>query len=133
MNIKIKSAILILVLLLSATVFFKRGFARIQKGRQYEIDNIDRQDKSKKSYLPAVFHSITVEPMPKTLGLVKGIVYSENESSTVISGNNNIVYETNSIYGATIVKIHKDKVEFTKNGQKWTQKVGETPGPEWYR
>jgi type II secretory pathway component PulC len=133
MNVKIKSVILILVLLLSATVFFKRGFAGLIKGRQNEIDKMVMQEKSKKSYLPVVFHSITREPMPKTLGLVKGILYSENKSSIVISDKNSIVYEENSIYGATIVKIHKDKVEFAKNGQRWTQKVGETPSPEWYR
>jgi hypothetical protein len=132
MNVKIKSVILILVLLLSASIFFKRGFARIQKGRQYEIEKVEELEKSK-SYLPAMVHSITGEPIPKTIGHVKGILYSENKSSTIIGDENSIVYEENSIYGATIVKIHKDKVKFAKNSQSWTQKVGEPPGPEWYR
>ncbi len=129
MNVKIKSVILILILLLSASIFFKRGFARIQKRRYYEMDKLERREKSEKSFLPSIVHSITEKPV----GLVKGIVHSENKPSTIISDKNRIVHEENSIYGVTIVKIHKDKVEFAKNGQRWSQKIGETPGPQWYR
>ena len=129
MNYKIKSGIVIVILLLSATIFFKRGFAKLQKGRQYEIDNVEGQVESKKGYLPKVFQSIT----GKSAGLVKSIVYSENMPSTLISGHNSVLHEENTIHGVKIVKIHKDKVEFTKNGQRWSQKVGETPSPEWYR
>jgi type II secretory pathway component PulC len=96
------------------------------------MDKVESPEKPKKSYLPAVFHSITAKVMPETAGIVKGIVYSKNKSSAVISDNNSILHEENTIHGATIVKIHKDKVEFAKKGQRWTQKVGETPGPEWY-
>ena len=129
MNFRIKSSIVILILLLSFMIFFKRGFARLQEGRQYKMDNLERREESKKSNLPAVSHSITAKPV----GLVKSIVYSNNVSSAVISDNNSIVHEENTIHGITIVKIHKDKVEFTKNGQRWTQKVGETPNPQWYK
>ncbi len=129
MNVKITSVILILVLLLSALIFFKRGFTQIQKRRYYEMDKLERNEKSEKSFLPSIVHSLTEKPV----GLVKGILYSENKSSTIISDKNSTVYEENSIYGTTIVKIHKDKVEFAKNGQRWSQKIGETPGPEWYR
>jgi len=128
MNFRIKSAIVILVLLLSFMIFFKRGFARLQEGRQYEMDNVEKREESKKIYLPAVSHSITAKPV----GLVKSIVYSTDMSSAVISDNNNILHEENTIHGVTIVKIHKDKVEFAKNDQRWTQ-VGETPNPEWYK
>lgn len=133
MIFKISSAIVILVLLLSATIFVKRGFVRLQKRRNCEMDKVESLEKSKKNYLPAVFHSITAKVMPGTAGLVRGIVYSKNMSSTVISNNNSILHEENTIHGATIVKIHKDKVEFAKKGQRWTQKVGETPGLEWYK
>ena len=129
MNFRIKSAIVILVLLLSSMIFFKRGFARLQEGRQYELDKVENQEKSKQSNLPTVFHSITGKPV----GLVESILYSKDLPSTVISDNNKILHEENTIYGVTIVKIHKDKVEFAKNGQSWTQKVGETPNPEWYK
>lgn len=132
MNFKISGTIVVLGLLFLCTIFFKWGFERLQERRYCELDKITKQDNPRKSYLPAAFHSITKKTMPEAVGLVKGIVYSKNLPSTVISENNGIVHEDNTIHGVTIVKIHKDKVEFAKNGQKWTQKVGETPNPEWY-
>ncbi|MBN2456974.1 MAG: hypothetical protein JXB29_10660 [Sedimentisphaerales bacterium] len=52
---------------------------------------------------------------------VKGIVYSEDEPSAVIS--NQVVREGEEIFGAKVTKINKDSVEFEMNGKKWTQKV----------
>jgi hypothetical protein len=129
MKLKIKSAIVIFVLLLPAMLFFKQGFARLQKGRQYELDKVGDLEEPKKSYFPKIFHSITGKPA----GLVKSIVYSKDLASAVISDNNNVLHEKNKIHGVTIVKIHKDKVEFAKNGQNWTQKVGQAPNPQWYK
>ena len=133
MNVRINLSIAILGLLLLVAIFFKWGFERLQEQRLRELDKVESREKSKKSYLPAVFHSITAKVRPETAGLVKGIVYSKNMSNTVISDNNSILHEENTIHGITIIKIHKDKVEFAKNGQRWTQKVGEPPDPEWYK
>ncbi len=58
----------------------------------------------------------------KTFGLVSGIFYSKDKQSAVIN-NKIVVYEGDTIDGVTIVKIYKDKVEFTKNGKNWVQKV----------
>jgi uncharacterized protein YpmB len=129
MNFKIKCAIIFLAILLSAMIFFKQGFARFQERRQHELDNVAGLENSKKSYIPKVFHSIT----GKSTGLIKSIVYSKDLSSIVISDNNNILHENNTIHGVKIVKIHEDKVEFAKNGQTWTQKLGQTPNLQWYK
>ena len=129
MNFKIKCGLVILVLLFSATIFFKRGFAKIQEGRQSKMDNVASQEKPKKSYIPVVLKSLA----GKSAGYVKSIVHSENISSALISGHDSILHEEDAVHGATIVKIHKDKVEFAKNGHMWSQKVGERPSPEWYR
>ena len=128
MNFRIILSIVVLSLLLLLTIFFKRGFTRLHERKQYELDKIMKQDKPRKSDLPAALNSIT----DKTVGLVKSILYSNDMSSTVNSDNNYILHEENTIHGVTIVKIHKDKVEFAKNGQSWTQKVGELPGRQWY-
>jgi outer membrane biosynthesis protein TonB len=53
--------------------------------------------------------------------IVKSILYSEDNSSAIIS--NRIVHEGDQIQGASIAKISKDSVEFEMNGKKWTQKV----------
>lgn len=60
---------------------------------------------------------------PEPSGLVTGICYSSDRPSAVIH-NKTIGYEGDTIDGVTIVKIYKDKVEFTKNGKNWVQKVG---------
>jgi hypothetical protein len=57
------------------------------------------------------------------------ILYTEKNPSVII--DHKILYEGDIIYGAKIAQIYKDKVEFEKNGQKWTQNVGEAPSPEW--
>ncbi|NQT00693.1 MAG: hypothetical protein HQ580_01575 [Planctomycetes bacterium] len=128
MNVKINRSIAFLSLLFFVTIFFTWGFERLYEQKRYYLDKIERLDRPYKSYLSAAVHSITGKPA----GLVKSILYSKDLSSTIISENNSILHEENTIHGATIVKIHKDKVEFAKNGQSWTQKVGEPPGLEWY-
>jgi hypothetical protein len=69
--------------------------------------------------------------IPERSGLVRGILYSKTKPSIVIDDKRKIMYEGNTIQGVTIVKIHKDKVEFAKNDQRWTQKVGEAPKTHW--
>ena len=119
MNVKINRSIPVLsllLLLLLLTIFFKWGFERLYERKRYELDKIERLDMPRKSYLSAAFRSITTKPIPATAGFVKGIVYSNTKSSAVISGKNDIVHEEDTIHGATIVKIYKDKVKFAKNG-----------------
>ena len=64
----------------------------------------------------------TTKSESETFGLVTGICYSRDKASAVIN-NKTIVYEGDTIDGVTIVKIHKDKVEFTKNGKNWALKI----------
>ncbi|MCP4608330.1 MAG: hypothetical protein GY845_06415 [Planctomycetes bacterium] len=141
MKVKIISTILIFSLIFLCTTVLKRKLIHLQKQKQCELDTLDNRDKIGKNYAFAEIRpTTTAEIRPtttklysETAGLVKGIIYSENKASTIISEENKILYESNTIYGAKIVKIHKDKVEFAKNGQRWTQKVGEAPGPEWHQ
>ena len=53
--------------------------------------------------------------------IVKSILYSEDNSSAIIS--NRIVHEGDQIQGASIAKINKDSVEFEMNGKKWSQGI----------
>jgi uncharacterized membrane protein len=50
-----------------------------------------------------------------------GILYSEDNPSAVIDGK--VVKEGDIINGIKVVEIHKDGVEFEKDGMKWTQQV----------
>ena len=62
-------------------------------------------------------------------GLVSGIAYSRSRALALI--DDEMLPEGDIVYGVTIIKIHEDKVEFEKNGKRWTQKVGEQPDSRW--
>jgi len=62
-------------------------------------------------------------------GVVVGIIRSEDRSSAVVGIK--VVREGDIIDGVTVVKIHSDKVEFEKDGQRWTQGINDPPGELW--
>jgi len=53
--------------------------------------------------------------------VVKGILYSQDNPSALIAEQ--IVHEGDEVFGAVIIKINRDSVEFERDGQTWTQKV----------
>jgi len=65
----------------------------------------------------------TADPTINQIGqlVVKGIVFSEDEPSAIISDR--IVAEGEKILGVTVVKIEKESVVFEKDGKTWTQPV----------
>lgn len=56
---------------------------------------------------------------------IDGILYSKDKSMIAVNGE--LLHEGDNINGVKIVKILKDKVEFEKNGKRWTQEVKEVP------
>ncbi len=62
-------------------------------------------------------------------GTVTGIVSSEDGFGAMIGTE--FVRKGDTIGDITIIKIDKDKVEFEKDGKRWTQGLNETPGPQW--
>jgi hypothetical protein len=75
--------------------------------------------------LRAVAPRVKVPPK----GIITGIVRS-GDSATAVVGTQ-IVREGETIDGVRVVKIHDDRVEFEKAGQRWTQKLNEPPGSQW--
>lgn len=101
---------------------------------EHETANLERQ----KNYaltvtLPELEKRLKqdlLKPKPKpTHGLVTGIVYSADKPSAIV--DRKIVHEGGVIHGATVVKIYKDKVKFSKNGKNWEQKVQQSPEAYW--
>jgi hypothetical protein len=62
-------------------------------------------------------------------GTVTGIIYSEETPLAVIDGK--VLHEGQSIRGVKIIKINHDSVEFEHGDNRWSQKVNETPLPQW--
>jgi hypothetical protein len=65
----------------------------------------------------------------KPKGLVGGILSGEDGFTALI--DTQVVSEGDTIDGIKVIKIHRDRVEFEKDGKWWTQGLNETPGPEW--
>lgn len=59
------------------------------------------------------FNKVLVKT-PLEQGWLTSIVYSEENASAMVS--NRIVHEGDMVNGYKVVKIHRDKVEFEKNG-----------------
>jgi len=60
-----------------------------------------------------------------------GIFYSEDDPDPIAMVNGKTVHEEDVIDGVRVLKIHKDKVEFEKDGRRWSQTMpaaGETTG-----
>jgi len=73
--------------------------------------------------------NLSVEKHQPTVGLVSGIVYSEQKPAAIIGGK--IVYQGETANGIKIARIYRDRVEFEKNGKKWEQKVREPAKAHW--
>jgi hypothetical protein len=58
---------------------------------------------------------------PLEQGWLTSIVYSEENASAIVSDR--VVHEGDMIDGYKVVKIHRDKVEFEKNGKFFTKQV----------
>ncbi len=101
-------------------------FERLQNQRAWELAKLEKANDLQKANVLSVIRFLTAKP---THGLVTGILYNDENASVII--DTQILKAGNTIHGVKIIKILRNKVEFEKNGQRWMQKTGETPGPEW--
>ena len=101
---------------------------------EYETADLERQkDYALTVTLPELEKRLKedqLKPEPKpTHGVVTGIVYSEDKPSAIV--DRKIVHEGDVIYGATVVKIYRDNVKFSRKSKNWEQKVQQTPESYW--
>lgn len=101
----------------------KRSAAAVERQKKYAL-NVRLVDLEKRLKEDAL------RPKPKpTHGVVTGIVYSEDKQLALI--DREIVRHGDTVHGVKVVKIHRDNVEFEKNGKVWKQKVRETAESFW--
>jgi hypothetical protein len=71
-----------------------------------------------------------LKPEPEaTRGMVTGVLYSIYKPSAIV--DHKVVHEGDTIYGATVIRIYKDKVRFSKEGKNWEQGVQQSPESYW--
>ncbi len=118
--------------------------ARHQARMRYELAEQKRKERIRQRY--AAIHAQQAKLPSPSAGTVTGILYSEDKPSAVVNGR--IVHIGDTIHGVKVVKIHQEKlvnvkgkhyskrletakVEFEKNGIRWTQGLQEPPAPYW--
>lgn len=98
----------------------ERDIQRLEEQRNYTLNNqLPYQETRLKKEL------LSPKPEPP-LGTVTGIVYGEDKQTALI--NHKIVKPGDVLDGIKIVAIHKDGVEFEKDGKIWMQRPGQSPG-----
>jgi len=102
----------------------KLDLVQLQRRTQYELEQVDKWKTRAKNRVSSID-----KPKPVTPGRITAIISSDNSFGAMVGTE--FVREGDTIDGIKIVKISKDKVEFEKNGKRWTQGWEETPGPEW--
>lgn len=90
-----------------------------------------KQDASIQNILTAnvIYDLWTKKVIASKPGTVVGIVFHKKGPCTLI--NQKLVYEGDTVNGVKIIKIDKSKVEFEKNGRRWTQQMLDEPNPAW--
>lgn len=114
-HIKIKNVIAVIVIILTVTLTY---LFTMSDGKAINKNRIKR-----------AIASVTFAKPPPAYDVVSGIIYIENNASAIIGSQ--VVREGQTLYGVKIVKIHKDKVEFERDGNKWTQRVHQNPAAFW--
>jgi len=110
-----------------------KGFEEVKEG--LAIYNFAQKKRPKttgsvgKKKVPSPEEIVGAETTTALKGFVTGIFYNPPSSSVLIDST--IFYEGDETEGIKVVKIHKDKVEFEKNGQQWSQKIQQTPASYW--
>lgn len=109
---------------------YQQEFANLEKQRQYDLTEVDNWEQSQKNNI--VNSTDAKIAKLQSNRLITSIMFSEDNPS-IVFGNKIIKHEGDTIGGATIKEIYQDRVDFVKNEKKWTQKIREAPGPEWYQ
>ncbi len=69
------------------------------------------------------------KPRINRRGVVTGTCRCTENPVCIIEGK--IICEGETIHGVKVIKIHEDRVEFEKNGRKWTQQIQGRPNSAW--
>jgi hypothetical protein len=69
------------------------------------------------------------QPKTKPAGVISGILYSADKPAAIVGSK--IVYQGDKLGSVSVIKIEAGTVKFDKNGNSWTQKIGEAPSSMW--
>lgn len=74
-------------------------------------------------------HPMSPESYRQPRGTVTAVVHSRDNTSAIIDSY--VVHQGETLYGVKVLTINRDRVEFEKDGERWTQRVQEPPSNRW--
>ncbi|MFQ6036442.1 MAG: hypothetical protein ACE5NM_11455 [Sedimentisphaerales bacterium] len=110
---------------------FESELMRLESRRNDRLAGLERWEKGLQRHVYKVMRQIKALPETPELGVVSAISYDEKGSLCMIDGVDKVLQPGDTIQNVTVVRIHQDRVEFAKAGQKWVQKIDEPANPAW--
>jgi len=102
---------------------------RLQSRRKFLLTQLEQWEKDCRENVFAVIHQLQTRFKPPEYGVVSAISYDKRGVFAMIDGE--IIYEGSKVNNVKVVKIHRNKVEFEKNGKKWVQSIGQPANSAW--
>lgn len=99
---------------------------------------LEQRERELKEGVYRVMCEIRAEAEKPQAGVVSAIGYTEKEAYCMVEGVDRIlgageIIDNVVIKNVKVVGIDRDKVEFEKDGRRWTQKVGQKPKAEYWK
>jgi len=108
----------------------------LQKQRQTKLDALEQRREHLKQDVFRVVREIQTLPETARPGVVSAICYDPKDAFCMIDGVDRVlkqadVIDTTEIKNVRVLNMHRDRVEFERDGQTWTQTIGALPDPAW--
>ena len=103
----------------------------LNKQRDIKLAAVEQGEKDLRADIFRVMNEIKTESEKIDTGMVSAVIYNDNTQLCMIDGYDRILKTGDKINNITIQNIYSDRVEFIKDGQRWTQEVGKPANDAW--
>jgi hypothetical protein len=106
---------------------------QLERNKAARLDAIARQEKNLQEQVRTILDYLKQsEQRPPQLGVVESVGFSPQSGSfCLIEGVEKVLQPGDTVRGIRVVTVDPQKVEFAKNGVRWTQQLGAPPQPYW--
>ncbi len=110
---------------------FELELIRLENRRNDRLAGLEQWEKGLREHVYKVMREIKALPETPELGVVSAISYDEKGALCMIDGVDKVLQPGDTIQDVTVVRIHQDRIEFSKDSQRWAQTVGQAANPAW--
>jgi hypothetical protein len=108
---------------------FQMELTYLQERRDASLEELARWEHGIREDVIKTIDQIQAPARETDIGVIKAIMHEKDHACIMI--NEDIVYQGSTTRGVKVLRIYKDRVEFSKRGRKWAQKLGAPAGPYW--